>query len=233
MSTFHTPASLRNFQRLIERIDAEAMREETSFPKSLTVTVPESFRFPVARFEREAWTYLRSVASESLPVLHTLLRCSPYFAERLRTAPDALIEHLSSPAFSSFRAEFDEEVLLAHFEEASTPPLRPDHLLRLRLENVHARAFTMHYWMSAHPRGKLLRGGFRTPARGLPGASRHDARAHHILLRRAPERLSLLDASEGPLEPLERFRPWTARRRRRIRFLSRARPHPRACGSAR
>ena len=79
MSTFHTPASLRNFQRLIERIDAEAMREETSFPKSLTVTVPESFRFPVARFEREAWTYLRSVASESLPVLHTLLRCSPYF----------------------------------------------------------------------------------------------------------------------------------------------------------
>lgn len=53
MSTFHTPASLRNFQRLIERIDAEAMREETSFPKSLTVTVPESFRFPVARFERE------------------------------------------------------------------------------------------------------------------------------------------------------------------------------------
>ena len=60
MSTFHTSASLRNFQRLIERIDAEAMREETSFPKSLTATVPESFRFPVARFEREAWTYLRS-----------------------------------------------------------------------------------------------------------------------------------------------------------------------------
>lgn len=113
MSTFHTPASLRNFQRLVERIDAEAMREETSFPKSLTTTVPESFRFPVARFEREAWTYLRSVAGESLPVLHTLLRCSPYFAERLRTAPDALIEHLSSPAFSSFRAEFDEAVLLA------------------------------------------------------------------------------------------------------------------------
>lgn len=56
MSTFHTPASLRNFQRLVERIDAEAMREETSFPKSLTTTVPESFRFPVARFEREAWT---------------------------------------------------------------------------------------------------------------------------------------------------------------------------------
>ena len=133
MSTFHTSASLRNFQRLIERIDAEAMREETSFPKSLTATVPESFRFPVARFEREAWTYLRSVANESLPVLHTLLRCSPYFAERLRTAPDALIEHLSSPAFSSFRAEFDEAVLLAHFEEASTPPLRSDHLLRLRL----------------------------------------------------------------------------------------------------
>lgn len=63
MSTFHTSASLRNFQRLIERIDAEAMREETSFPKSLTATVPESFRFPVARFEREAWTYLRSVAN--------------------------------------------------------------------------------------------------------------------------------------------------------------------------
>lgn len=150
MSTYHTPRSLRNFQRLIERIDAEAMRDEAAFPESLVVTIPETFRFPVSEFEYESWSYLRAIAKESTTVMQQFVHCSAFLAETVRDASDDLLEKLSSPAFSSFRSEFDEEQLIRFLRGRNTPSLHSDHLLRLRYDNVHARAFMVHYWMSAH-----------------------------------------------------------------------------------